>query len=225
MELLKSSKIYLQKWCTKKITAIPSWESGEFDSGVCHLETSDEDQLPKHRSDGWSWQLSSHLRRTWPQWSYHEMHREIVKKVKFMPHLHFIKKRSANDEFIQLTDGWYMSNINVYYWYTLFCIYHFIYIYIYQLFYEYYMNSVSIGRSPPYLPSFFHVVKSPPSNTVYLVAFWSWRNWSPSTAEDAMVMYLQTAPRSHTDSHPQEWCVHHVSATVVLASALRRKKL
>lgn len=88
-----------------------------------------------------------------------------------------------------------------------------------------YMNSVSIGRSPPYLPSFFHVVKSRPSNTVYLVAFWSWRNWSLSTAEDAMVMYLQTAPRSHTDSHPQEWCVHHVSATVVLASALRRKKL
>lgn len=194
----------------EKNHAIPSWESGEFDSEVCHLETSDEDQLPKHRSDGWSWQLSSHLRRTWPQWSYHEM----VKKVTFMPHLHFIKKRSANDEFIQ-TDGWYMSNINVYYWYTLFC--------IYELFY--YMNSVSIGRSPPYLPSFFHVVKSPPSNTVYLVAFWSWRNWSLSTAEDAMVMYLQTAPRSHTDSHPQEWCVRHVSATVVLASALRRKKL
>ena len=224
MELLKSSKIYLQKWCTKKITAIPSWESGEFDSGVCHLETSDEDQLPKHRSDGWSWQLSSHLRRTWPQWSYHEMHREIVKKVKFMPHLHFIKKRSANDEFIQLTDGMiHVKHQCILLIYPI--LYISFYIYIYQLFYEYYMNSVSIGRSPPYLPSFFHVVKSPPSNTVYLVAFWSWRNWSLSTAEDAMVMYLQTAPRSHTDSHPQEWCVHHVSATVVLASALRRKKL
>ena len=67
----------------------------------------------------------------------------------------FHQKQSPNNEFIQI------SNIYIYV-YTLF---------IFILYYFSHIISVSIDRSPPYLPSLFHVVKSPPSNIVYLVAF------------------------------------------------------